>query len=180
MMPRFVEQATPEEFETVGMVREDDWLVFADESIVPGGPWSRLRVELVTQDEGEQFKRAAMPYCGSDGLVLRDEAIERIGPLLAPWGELLPFTCDEARLVYFRPAYHIDCLDHERSDIVRFPSTGRIMDVQHWAFREERIGNAPVFKVAEVPTLGTFYRSDFVAMIMATGDTSGTIWKEPA
>jgi hypothetical protein len=108
-------------------------------------------------------------------LVLRDEAIETVGALLQPHGELLPLACDEARLALFSAPKLEGVLDEGRSDIERFDS-GRIMDLRAPVFRTELIGDTQAFKLVETPRGNLYLGEQLVEAIRATGMTSGTVF----
>ena len=82
----------------------------------PGESWGPVEVRLI--DPRDEIGRppwprrhAYLPWFVSNGLILRDEAIARIGPLLDRWGELLPLACDEADLVFFNALHLEDVVD---------------------------------------------------------------------
>lgn len=167
--------AVPEGFEWAFPVDPGDFEVFWTLSErQPGAAWEPIRMRLLKEDEHERpWLRAEMPWLGGHVLILRDEAIEAVGPLLAPYGELLPLVCDEARLVVFSARLVANALEEGRSDIVRF-ATGRIMDIRRHAFDLGAIAGTRAFKLAEFPRGGLFLTGDLVASIRRTGFTDGT------
>lgn len=167
--------AVPEGFEWAFPVDPGDfeafWTLYERR---PGAAWEPIPMRLLKQDEhGRPWRRAEMPWLGRHVLILRDEAIESIGPLLAPYGELLPLMCDEARLVVFSAPPAANALEEDRSEIVRFAS-GRIMDIRRHAFNLGALAGNRAFKLAELPRGGLFLTGDLVESIRETGLTDGT------
>lgn len=131
---------------------------------------------LKVDDRGRAQRRASMPWLGSHVLVLRDEAIESVGPLLRSFGELVSVTSADARLAVFGAATLEGALDEERSEIVRFGS-GRIMDLRAPVFRPEVVTDIGAFKLAEMPRGDLYLTGDLVDAIRGTGMTAGTDFK---
>ena len=140
----------------------------------PGDPWTPAPMNLIkVDDHGRPQHRSDMPWLGGHVLVLRDEAIEAVGEILRPHGELLPLICDEARLALFSAPVVAGVLDEARSDLVRFGS-GRIMALRAPTFRVAVLGRVGAFKLAEDPR-GDLYLTDHVVeAIRSTGMTAGT------
>lgn len=143
--------------------------------VEPGGrSWKAPPFEILSADDGgNPVRRAEMPWYGSDVLVLRDAAIDVVGPLLADRGELLPLAIDDGRLWVFSAGLLAGALDDERSEMVRFDD-GRIMELRRPVFRDEVISKAGAFKLSEMPRGQVFLTDELVKAIQATGHSSGT------
>jgi hypothetical protein len=119
--------------------------------------WDPVRVSLIVEDEaGNPLLRSDMPWLGEHAPVFRDDAVRTFGPALSAFGEFLPLACDDSRLVVFNATTVIDALDVDRSALVRFPSTGRIMKVTSYAFREELLRGVAAFKVPQLLRYSVF------------------------
>lgn len=139
-----------------------------------GAVWQPVHMTLLKLDDhGRPHRRADLPWLGADAIVLRDEAIETVGALLRPHGDLLPLLCDDARLALFAAPAVAGVLDEGRSDMVRFGS-GRIMSLRAPVFRAAALGNTKAFKLAEMPRGDLFLAGQLVEAIRATGMTAGT------
>jgi hypothetical protein len=121
------------------------------------------------------LKRAQMPWFGEHLLMLRDEAIDGVGPLLEPWGELLELDCPDARLVVFNPRTLLaGALDVERSDLRVLPS-GNVGAIYWPVFNVEVVEGVGAFRVAEQQIAGELFLAGWlVEEILATGLTAGT------
>ncbi|MBU1227272.1 MAG: hypothetical protein KJ698_08695 [Actinobacteria bacterium] len=137
--------------------------------------WRPVRVRALDRlhDGGPILRQADLPWLGEHALVLRSSAYRAIGPALADVGEFLALDLvgSEDRLRLFNVRRTIDALDEGSSDIVRFPSTGRVMKIRRHEFREEALTGEGAFRVPEVRTL--FFTEKIVRAVDAAG-LSGT------
>ena len=137
----------------------------------PGRRWRPPVAELVREHAGRPLARAAAPYLNRSVLVLRDEAVEGLGRLLAPHGALVPLKCADAELVAF-VAPVLDLMDEEASELVRFDS-GRVMDVLRPRFREGADAH-PAFRVSSMPAGPLFVSAGLAEELSGRGLLSGT------
>ena len=131
--------------------------------------WKPIRMKLINPDLGKTYKEADFPWCGAQTVILRKGAVERLRPLLLEAGEFLPLVCDDAELSLWNVTNVVDALDYERSKIVRFPSSGRIMDIREHVFRPHLLGPQPAFKLPG--RLPIYLGSRFVDEVTASGLT---------
>jgi hypothetical protein len=139
--------------------------------------WSPVPMYLLRTDERGSRQRADLPWLGSHVLILRDEAIDVVGPILADHGELLPLECADANLVVLNVTRVIDALDEQHSDVVRF-SSGRIMDIKKAAFHGDELTGSAVFKIPQMPYGPLYFTSDIVERIRATRRHAGVTFRE--
>jgi hypothetical protein len=69
-------------------------------------------------------------------------------PLIKEFGELLPLKSKVGEFYTFNVTSVIDCLDEERSEIIRF-SDGRIMHIAQYHFFHEPLQNAVIFRIPQ-------------------------------
>lgn len=55
----------------------------------------------------------------------------------------------------------IDCLDYDKSEIKRFPSSGRVMRVIKYVFKIEKLKNVTIFKLPEFPKAISYVTEEF-------------------
>jgi hypothetical protein len=120
---------------------------------------------------------------GKHAPVLKDPASRALSPALLTDGELLPLACDDAQLVVFNVTTVLDALDLDQSDVVRFPSSGRIMKVRSHAFRSIP-GDVRAFKVPELLSGGTVFVTEEVVAAAAGASLRGVgfelLWEDTA
>ena len=84
----------------------------------------------------------------------------------------MPLACADAVLAVLNVTTVIDALDLDRSVVARFPSSGRIMNVESHVFRPERLQGVQAFKVPELLRGSVFVNEDVVAHAEAPAVTS--------
>ncbi|MEV6556490.1 DUF1629 domain-containing protein [Nocardia sp. NPDC051756] len=99
------------------------------------------------------------PWSLSATLLLKDRAIDVLGPGLEEFGELLPARFPDARLAVLNVLNVVDALDEESSEIARFES-GEIMMVESHVFRPDRIPARAVFKIPQAVYNGEIFYTD--------------------
>ena len=63
-----------------------------------GQEWSPPQMRLVSEDDGKSLLESDSPWLGSDALIFRKRALQRVGAFLEEHGELLPLRCPDADL----------------------------------------------------------------------------------
>jgi hypothetical protein len=146
---------------------------------LPTADWTPLRVYLCREDEGHQLIESDAPWLGTNALVLRPRAMLALAQVWAANGELLPLQCPGARLSLFSVTRRLDALDEDASSIERFRD-GRIMMVNRHVFRDDIVGEHPVFMLAQLPTT-LFFSQRFVDLWRSAGLTGiefKQVWPE--
>ena len=158
------EFSVQEGYEWVLPVRDSDFRVFRRLDGTPRlGEWQPIRMRMVTQDEHQRrLMPSDMPWLGEHAPVLGERAVSTFDSLLKQHGEMLTLDCPDAKLVVFNTTIVLPALDMDRSSIVRFPSTGRIMKVESFVFRPERLQGIKAFKVPELLDDAVFVSEEVV------------------
>ena len=141
----------------------------------PGDPWTPLWVyPLNPAEDGQAPTKADMPWHGSSVLVLKQRAREALGKVLADEAEMLPLYCDEGEELWLVNAWRVvDALDEELSQVERF-SSGRIMTVHRYAFREEAVAGLRCFRIPQQPVM---FVTDEVAEAARAAGLRGTTFR---
>lgn len=71
----------------------------------------------------------------------------------------------------------IDCLDYDKSEIKRFPSSGRVMRVIKYVFKIEKLKNATIFKLPEF-LKGISYVTEEFKKVVEENNIKGFKFKE--
>lgn len=172
---RYFRTSVPEGFEWALPAERGDFKALRNLDFDSAGSPTRRRVAmtLLTNEDGRQFRHAFLPWFASHTLVLRDEAIEVVGQVLRPHGELVELDCETARLSMFVAPTKAGFLDEEKSDLERF-SSGRIMSLRRPVFRCEAIAGVLAFRLAEMPRGHLYLSESIVEAAKATGLAVGT------
>jgi uncharacterized protein DUF1629 len=170
---RVYEFEVQEGYEWVVPVAPADFEVFrAFDGSAKRTGWAPIRVRLVEEDEqGRPLLPSDVPWLGKHAPVLKVNASEALRPVLTRDGELLPLMCEESKLVVYNVTRVLDALDLDRSEVVKFPSTGRIMKVKSYVFRPDRVRGHRAFKVPELLRGSVFVTDEVVSTAKAAGLT---------
>jgi len=169
---RIYEPMAPDGVEWVLMDRDDGQNRLLDIGTQPvKKSWTPLPVHLLASDErtGRPLVRSQLPWLGRHVLVLRDEAIDALGPMLEPFGELLPLSCSNATLMLVHMTNVVDALDETESEIVRFPSSERVMKIAIHSFKANVVRRGQAFKLPQMPRGSIYLTDDLVHAIGAFG-----------
>jgi len=158
--------ADPKDFETV--------IVSIDGT--PRAPsWHPIDFVIVAADEGKRLREVDMPWLGSHALIVTRRALDALSSIVCGHAESLPLA-SQPPLWILNPTNVLDALDVANSDVVRF-SSGRIMRVRRYAFRDGLVGALPIFKITGLRASPTFVSDAFVEEYRAAGLT-GLVFKQ--
>lgn len=100
-------------------------------------------------------------------LCLTQNAYEKLKDFIEPYGELLPLKCEEENLWVLNVTNIIDAIDFERS--IPYPDceTGNYdyPNFYRFAFKQDIIKNAPVFRLPQPLITRTFFTDIFLQKI---------------
>ncbi|MBO8142920.1 MAG: hypothetical protein H0Z37_12245 [Firmicutes bacterium] len=132
--------------------------------------WVPIRVAVWRHEQvPEGLKPSDFPSLRSSCPVFSTRAAEGLWDLLEPNGEILPLLCDEGEYFVYNVTTLSDALDEERSEISRFPDDGQVMAVYEYVFRSDKVGQAAIFKLTQIPTLWVFVTEEFVQRVQELG-----------
>lgn len=160
-------------FEWVNLRHHDDseYLLELGEERV-ANEFRPLPVDRILEDEGEIFDEADMPWMGGHFLVMRDHVREALAPIIADDVEFLPLATDDGlRLWITHTLRLVSVLDLERSEIKRFPSSGRIMRIVRHHFLPEVEEAGTAFHLAEMKRGRLYVTEQVVDAIRRAGFT---------
>lgn len=108
---------------------------------------------------------------GASSMALRTRALEVLHDTLAPFGEFLDLDMVDGTgpVTVFNVTCVPDVLDENASELVRL-STGQIIDVNRYAFREEALDGLVVFQVRQSRALLV---TDVVVDVIRSAGLSG-------
>jgi hypothetical protein len=113
--------------------------------------WKPFEVQLLRKQGGRSCKESDCPWLGSHVMVLRPAAVAVFSEFLGDDAELLPLRCADADLTLLNVWRPLDALDLSKSDVIRFPSSGRIMKVKSYHFDDEVIDGHKMFRLTAMP-----------------------------
>lgn len=141
--------------------------------------WDPIPMVLVTADHRGELEPTDFPATGSLALALSARAADALDEMLRAHGELLPLQLDQGEFYAFNTTAVLDALDMERSELRRFASSGRLMNIERYAFIPAELAKAPIFRLS-VRRQDELVTDSFVQRVHAAGlsgfDTR-TLWR---
>ncbi len=169
---RVYEFSVVEGYEWVRPIAEEDFELFRQFDGTPClDRWRPIPVGLVKEDEhGQRFAPSEFPWLGEHAPIMKPSAAACIrGCVPGDEAELLPLLCEEVELTLLNPLRVVDALDLERSTMVRYPSSGRIMTVKSLVFEAVKIDGLTVFRVPELLRTAVFVTGPLVDAVTDAG-----------
>lgn len=177
----FTLRSDPNRFESVVPIDPDEWAQLQNRFRgSPIGPsWYPIEVMVDREpSEDDDLSPDAFPsgellpsdFPSSGGIipVFSERAVQALGELLQAHGEILPLTCAEGTYFAYNVTHLIDALDLQRSNYHQF-SSGVIFDITRHEFLPERVGDAAIFKLTQMPGPGEFVTDEFVQRVDEAG-----------
>jgi hypothetical protein len=104
-------------------------------------------------------------------LVLSRRALDALLPHIGHLGQALPIEFDECEYQLFNITNVVDALDDEAAQIWRFPSSGRIGQIERYAFKPAAVRDQLLFKIPQQPGGFAFCTDRFVDLVKQHGLT---------
>ena len=136
-------------YEWVNAVDDADYEKFLSFDGTPlAGSWKPIPVRRVRADNSQDCLESDFPWLGSHALILREPAVVALRQLIEPFAETLRLETDDGTNLFVLNVLRVvDALDEERSVVVRFASSNRIMRVARPYFREAIIRGLEMFRL---------------------------------
>ena len=124
--------------------------------------WRPVRVRRVRMDARRACMASDFPWLGGHALIFRSTAVESLRDLLEASGEVLPLaTSDGVELYVLNVTRILDAIDEQRSSIVRFAGTNRVMRIEKIAFVPSLVQDIDIFRLPHRST-PTYVSQQFV------------------
>jgi len=105
--------------------------------------------------------------------VFTEHAYHKLSPLLVRYGRAFSLlTEDGATMVAFFVDRVVDALDFSASEVSRF-ADGRMMTIDRHVLLPDAIGDAAMFRLANIPRAGWTYVTDEYAEMVRDSDLRG-------
>ncbi|MFG0312567.1 MAG: imm11 family protein [Phycisphaerales bacterium] len=144
--------------------------------------WVPPIVSRIVDDELPQGELGDYPFLeGAPALSKR--AVDALLDVLAESAEFLPLNCDAGEYYVMNITRVVDALDEAASELKRFESSGRVMEVMRHVFVPERLTGYAIFKIPQTPRAPVFVTEDFRRRVLAAGLAGfrfDLVWEEGA
>ena len=156
-------------YEWVNCVNGDDYERFTRfDGTILGPTWEPVLVRRVRADRSQDMMRSDFPWLASEALVMRKSAVEALQDIFKDNGELLRLETDDDVDLYVLNARVIEALDRERSEIISYPGTDKIMMLKRPAFSESAIDGVDLFRLPHRAS-STYVSENFVRRVREAG-----------
>ena len=108
--------------------------------------WLPIEVKIDSADFPSDFP--SLP--GGMPPVFTEKALYVLNPLIQNCIEALPLRNQSMALFAINVLDVIDCLDHEHSQLVRSPSSGKVLMIKRYSFYDRCTDNHEIFKIPEM------------------------------
>jgi hypothetical protein len=146
---------------------------------LPG--WTPAPVELLTRDQGRRLTAVDLPAVITRSFALNSRAKDVLVDVVGKDAELLPLACADEELWLLNPLHVTDALDEKRSELARYPSSGRIMGVVRPVFDPKKLGDHRYFLTRQNHFL---YVTDVVVQAVRDAKLTGVrfepVWSDEA
>jgi len=132
--------------------------------------WTALVVEVFRGDKrNRNLPPSDFPTLAPGVPVFSLRAINALKGPLRENGEILPLSCSEGEYYAFNVTTFIDALDESTSEVERFESSGRIMQINKYVFLGDRLSDATIFRIPQFPRAEVYVTDQFCKMVMDNG-----------
>lgn len=122
--------------------------------------WRVLSAELLESEDRSNAPRTDYPICEEPAF--SERAVDVLRDILEANGELLPVSCPQGDYWLYNVTRLLQALDYDNSDVYYFDNSRRVMSIDRYAFNDEAIGEIPIFKLADWPTVFPLVTESFV------------------
>ncbi len=168
-MSVFILYADGDRYQNLVFTSKKDWAIvrqFGGRHLLSS--WTAPAVEVFRDDK---FNRNLPPsdFPSLTGvLVFSARAVGALQRRLRENGEILPLNCSEGEYYAFNLTTSIDALDESNSEVERFKTDGRIMQINKYIFFADRLHGATIFKIPQ-SRAKVFVTDTFRKMVIDNG-----------
>jgi len=150
-------------------LRARDWI---------GEKWKIIRAQLAREKSERAKPVADFIAIDLDLDAMSERAKACLEDLVSGQIEFLPVETPIGRY-YCMHVRYVDCLDIERAEVLRYKSSGRVMEVTKYAFRWERLEGIHIFRLPELGTSRLFVSDEFKRKVEENGLTGLLFYPVP-
>lgn len=125
--------------------------------------WFPVQVRIFRAKKSGDF-----PSLLSHVPIFSERALQILRPLISNSLEALPLKCDFGKFYAANILDVVDCLDDSLANIERF-SSGRIMAIERYAFKEDCIEGKHIFKIPETALQDVLVSDNFKSLVEENG-----------
>ena len=93
--------------------------------------------------------------------ILNEKSYKVLYPYLKNHSQIFKIKSDNKIFYVVNVIDIIDCLNYDESELKYFSSSGRVMDVEKYVFKTEKLRNTTIFKLPEFPKSISYVTEEF-------------------
>lgn len=93
--------------------------------------------------------------------ILNEKSYKVLYPYLKNHSQIFKIKSDNKIFYVVNVIDIIDCLNYDKSELKYFSSSGRVMNVEKYVFKTEKLKNATIFKLPEFPKSISYVTEEF-------------------
>lgn len=97
--------------------------------------------------------------------ILNEKSYKALYPYLKNHSQIFKIKSDNKIFYVVNVIDIIDCLNYDKSELKYFSSSGRVMDVEKYVFKTEKLKNATIFKLPEFPKSISYVTEEFKKVV---------------
>ncbi|MBA4601974.1 imm11 family protein [Thermoactinomyces mirandus] len=136
------------------------------EPITPIWKPIRLKVSEIDKDNPNPLPDCLLML--GDVLIFSEKGKSHVKRHLSDYGEFLPLISECGSFYAFHLLEQINALDEEKSEVLRFKSSGRIKRITNYVFKPNQIASRLLFKIPQNPA-AIFVTDEFLSLICDSG-----------
>jgi hypothetical protein len=154
------------DYECLIAVNSDDYAVFRSLDGTPRkATWRPIVIRCVRGDRRWKKRFSDFPWMTGGVLFFREKAAEVLKDILERNGELLPLVLEGGAKLYVHNTFVLpNALDEEKSTIIRFEGSNRIMWIRKAVFYENVVRGVDMFRLPLISS-ATYVSDKFVDLV---------------
>lgn len=109
--------------------------------------------------------------------IINEKAYKVLYPYLKKHSQIFQLKNEDNIFYVVNVTDIIDCIDYDQSEIEYFSSSNRVMDIEKYVFKKEKLKNATIFKLPEFPK-GISYVTENFKKVVEENNIKGFKFKE--
>ena len=164
----YILDAAVNQYQDMVPISDDDCDVMGEFDGTPIDPCRftlRVVISPIASSPDEQHLPGDFPGLETSIPVFSKRACDVFRDLIEPYGQFLPLVCEQGDYTAFNVTTVVDALDYERSKVLYFKTSQRIMDVHEYVLRRKVCDELPIFKLVDLTRSHMFVSDAFIDVV---------------
>jgi hypothetical protein len=147
-----------------------------------GDPLKEIRVQVVPPEPGQlPLPKSDFPSVARHIPIFSVRAYKALSDLLDGQGQPFAISTGHEDYLLFNVTRVVDALDEESSEVKKFKSSGRIMDILTHSFHPKRLVGLTIFKIPQVSLMNVYVTDAFKERVQRSnlvGFSFSLVWTD--